>query len=95
MAKKILKRELVKEEELAPGQWQRTYKRTWIEVPEKVEEDPKPEESLPEPVAEKPKMLLSMSNTKAELLVEAERLGLDVNSGNTKSEILAAIDASQ
>ena len=70
---------------------------TGEEVPDEVEEEEAPEESLPEPepVAEEPKWILSMSNTKAELLVEAERLDLDVNSGNTKSEILAAIDASQ
>ena len=92
MARKLLKRELIKETEISPGQWQRSYKNTWIEVPDEVEPEPEP---VPEPVVEEPKWTLSMSNTKAELLVEAERLGLDVNSGNTKSEILAAIDASQ
>ena len=34
-----------------------------------------------------------MSNTKAQLLAEAGRLGLDMDDSNTKAEILAAIEA--
>ena len=94
MAKRLVKKILL--EDLSDEVTQ-VYRRVYEEVPDEVEEEEAPEESLPEPepVAEEPKWSLSMSNTKVELLVEAERLGLDVNSGNTKSEILAAIDASQ
>ena len=46
----------------------------------------------PEPEAP-PAPAFSMSNTKAELLAEADRLVLGVDSGNTKAEILAAIEA--
>lgn len=51
---------------------------------------PAPEAApAPEPEAAS----FSMSNTKAELLAEADRLGLGMTSGNTKAEILAAIEA--
>tara|TARA_R100000008_G_scaffold14199_1_gene6911 strand:- start:220 stop:510 length:291 start_codon:yes stop_codon:yes gene_type:complete len=95
MARKFLKRELVEEEEIAPGQWRRTYKKVYVEVPDVPDEVAKVEEKPPEPVVEKLKLILTMSNTKAELLAEAERLGLNVNSGNTKAEILVAINAAQ
>ncbi len=47
----------------------------------------------PEPAPEAEEAAFSMSNTKAELLAEADRLVLGVDSGNTKAEILAAIEA--
>ena len=51
-----------------------------------------PEAPAPEaPAPEAPSF--SMENTKAELLAGAEGLGLDVNNGMTKAQILAAIDA--
>ena len=50
-----------------------------------VEAAPAPE---PEPA---PEPAFSMSNTKKQLLAEAQRLDLDVGSSNTKAQILDAI----
>jgi hypothetical protein len=47
---------------------------------------------VPEPAPE-PEAAFDMSNTKAELLDEAGRLGLGMDMSNTKAEILAAIEA--
>jgi len=53
----------------------------------KFPESPAP---VPEPVSEPE--VLSMSNTKAELLQAAQERGLDVTSRNTKAEILDALN---